>query len=164
MLMWPHMAVQPLPELLPTSIPTTGSAVYTGDYAGFLRQDGIPTNNVTNRIRGNMNLTADFGANSVSGAITNRTLHTIITNTLDAGNATTDVTLGAAPIDAAGAFTGATTGGILVNAATWTPPVGTYSGLISGPTGNAVVGGVSIAHFSPGLGAFTEIGGFIGAE
>ncbi len=151
-------------RIVPTSMPTTGSAAYTGDYTGFLRQNGTPTNDVTNRIRGSMHLTADFAANSVSGAITNRLLTTIITNTPDVGNLTTNVTLGAAPIDATGAFTGATTGGILVNAATWTPPVGTYSGLISGPTGNAVVGGVSIAHFSPGLGAFTEIGGFIGAE
>lgn len=147
-----------------TSMPTTGSASYTGDYAGFLRLDGAPTNNVTYRIRGDLNLSADFAANSVSGGISNRVFHVPGTNALAAGNTTADVTLAAAPIDANGAFTGATSGGIITNAATWTPPVGTYSGLISGATGNEVVGGLSIAHFSPGLGAFTEIGGFIGSE
>jgi len=71
-----------------------------------------------------------------------------------------DVTLNLGPIDGLGAFSGTTTGGE-INGPGWADGAGTYSGLITGPLANEIVGGVVIDHLSPANVQFKEVGGFI---
>ncbi len=142
------------------TVPLTGSATYTGDYAGYLRRDLTgPNDDILYRVNGDVSLTAGFASNLVNGTITNREMRNRINNTIVAAVPVADVTLQNANLDNNLAFSGNATGGE-VTVAGWTASPGIYSGVIAGPDGaNETVGAVAINHLNGAI-AHTEIGIF----
>lgn len=138
-----------------TELPTRGTANFFGTYAGAVgnldssfQHDSL--------IRGNVSLTADFGAGTVTGTIGDR-----IDNS--ARNAD-PLTLTSSLIDARdGSFGGATSGGVLSDRG-YTLATGSYDGLIVGDDGQEVVGGVTLRHSRAGGPTLIEVGGFVAAR
>lgn len=147
----------------PTSVPTTGSATYVGNYAGllvFISDDSVPV-----AIDGTVTLNvADFPAATIAGSITDRDLFvssTGVENPVDLA----DVAL-TGTISADGTFSGTTTGGESLSGfgGPHTADAGTFEGIIGGATGSEVVGGLEINHRSAGALVFYEIGAFSASQ
>jgi len=135
-----------------TAVPGTGTASYSGDYVSMLvREDGNPAR----LIFGRSDLTADFGAGTISGVISNRS------DFSDPGTSYADVTLSEAGISG-GRFSGTVTGGAGNSSYITTVSDGSYKGMMAGPNGEEVVGGVIIPHVYGGTDNLTEYGAFMG--
>lgn len=122
-------------RLSETEMPNSGSATYTGAYEGWLG-DGSDFEAYA-LVLGDVEMTANFDNNDISGTISNREVYSE-DETLD------DVTLNLASIESGG-FTGTTTGGDLTGSA-GAPSQGDYSGMFVGADGQEIVGGLMIDH------------------
>lgn len=131
-----------------TALPASGSANYTGSYAGWFSGDGVYL--PTNRLGGDVALMADFDSNQISGAITNRTIE-------DSPFELEDLTLNAANISG-GEFSGTTSGGVHTYPGA-TVSNGAYSGMFTGADGQEIVGGVTMEHDFDGV--YLEVGAFV---
>lgn len=133
-------------RLTDTEMPDNGSATYTGSYEGVLGDSGDyePYNIL---VIGDVEMTADFDTNNISGTISNR-LQFGDGDTLD------DVTLNMTSIENGG-FIGKTSGGDFPGAS-GSPSQGEYSGMFVGANGQEIVGGLLIEHTD-----FVEAGAFI---
>lgn len=105
-----------------TTVPTSGTATFTGHSATFFEFG-------TQSSEGNVELTANFGTSEINGAITDRIRYG--SSGLDP---LPDITLNIGTISGGG-FSGTTTGGF--NGGT---TAGTFSGLFTGPNGDELVG------------------------
>ncbi|SFR31910.1 hypothetical protein SAMN04488005_0207 [Yoonia tamlensis] len=130
-----------------TVIPATGSAAYSGTYGAIVVDGSRDLSPET--VSGTATLTVNFAYDSVTGMITNRVF--------DGTTAADDVTLNLTDL-VDGAFVGSTSGGAL-NSGGLVAADGTYTGLIVGPNGEAIVGAVTISHAGPNT--FTEQGGMV---
>ena len=136
-----------------TELPGGGVVNYSGEYSAFVVADSSGLAGLL--LFGDADLAADFNAGTMSGVISNRV---DFTN----GRLTyADLTLEASIISG-GAFSGTTTGGAASGTYTSTTSAGEYSGLIVGPDGGEVVGGVVVGHIITGTtGPYTEYGAFV---
>lgn len=122
------------------TMPTTGSATYTGRVDGLL---DVANNNTRYNLNGNLNLTANFATSAITGSMTGMAAYAQVGNSTSWFN---DVAL--AGTISGNAFTGTTTAGALpagVNAAANVAAiavgtVGTTSGHFYGPAANEVTG------------------------
>jgi hypothetical protein len=143
-----------------TNLPISGNATFTGTYAGVLNSPSGFTifYERVGLIRGNATLTADFGAPTISGSITDRIDSRGVTyGELDLTQSGID------PTD--GSFGAPTSGGVSTQPG-YTSAPGSYDGLIVGAQGQETVGGVTLQHQvnSSGLLPFVEMGGFVAAR
>lgn len=131
-----------------TTLPASGSAQFTGSYAGWFVGDAgyIPANH----LGGDVALMADFDSNQISGAITNRTIS-------DSPFELEDLMLNATEING-GEFAGTTSGGVYTYPDA-TVSNGKYSGMIVGADGQEIVGGVTMEHDFDGV--YLEVGAFV---
>jgi len=139
------------------TMPTTGTGTFTGDYAGGMGASNVSAFIIT----GDVALSADFGASTISGSITNRVGKV---NILGTPNNFADVDLGSTAIGADGAFSGTATGGEFVPFGTVTSNTSTYQGLIGGATGTEAAGAVNLLiNYDAGgtIRNTTEVGVFI---
>ena len=139
------------------TMPTTGTGTFAGDYAGGMGASNVSAFIIT----GDVALSADFGASTISGSITNRVG---MVNILAGSNNFADVNLGSTSIDAGGAFSGTATGGEFVPFGTVTSNTSTYEGLIGGATGTEAAGAVKLLiNYDAGgtIRNTTEVGVFI---
>ena len=155
-----------------TDLPTSGTAMYTGDYAGVLRlvENGLLGTSTAGLVSGDVDLTADFGANAISGTITNRVRRRTDSNVASLLHFASDITIDPSTINPDGSFdlnlSGGAIGPIGSPAKLKTASAHLGKGLISGPTGNEVVGGISLTHknttvgFAPTTNEFKETGVF----
>lgn len=131
-------------------LPTSGIGVYNGHYRGTIGADGLSYNGHTAGavvgVQGISQLTAQFGAQTISGTISSRST---LLATGAAGTALGDVTLSSSSISSNGQFGASATDG---------SATGTYEGLIGGANGNGVAGALNLTH----SGGFTELGVFTG--
>ncbi|WP_299664900.1 hypothetical protein [uncultured Ruegeria sp.] len=131
-------------RLANSEIPVTGTATYQGQYAGII---GSPESGANFIIQGDAEIETNFNDAQVSGRISNRTLANA-----DPGNTfiLNDIVLHEGEINPDGTFIGiGVTGGQIVGDTLdpgSTTTTGSYSGAIVGPSGNEVVGGVTINH------------------
>jgi len=135
-----------------TALPGTGTASYSGEYASMLVRDSDGT--PIRLIYGQADLAADFGDGTISGVISNRAEFADPTATYD------DVTLAEAELSG-GTFSGEVSGGAGNSYLVTTVSPGTYKGMIAGPDGGEVVGGVIIPHVAEAANV-TEYGAFFG--
>lgn len=135
-------------RLSDTEMPNSGSATYSGSYQAVLAYE--TNSDAFDLVRGSIDMTADFDANSISGKITER---------VGLNEEFADVTLNSADIQA-GAFSGTTTGGELLGNQVYSAENGSYSGLFVGANGQEIVGGVMIEQGFFGD-DFVEVGAFI---
>ncbi|MGH1579234.1 hypothetical protein [Planktotalea sp.] len=139
-----------------SEMPLTGSARYTGEYAGFT---------TTRRINGSARIDVSFDDNTVSGRITNREFRQRPDNVLDSANSLSDLSLEETKLNRDGSFKGVTGGGKIINGQeVWDPAIGRFVGLIGGAEGNEVVGSVAVSHRSPSGADFDEVGGFLASH
>jgi len=127
-----------------TTLPTSGTATFLGDYVGYQARG----NNNVWRATGSAEMNVDFENSSIDGEINNRVISTLIDGTTYAGYTTEDILLEETDFDAAGVFDGTISGGTISNGSageTVGDSSGTYSGLIAGDIGQEIVGGVSFA-------------------
>ncbi|MEM9579920.1 MAG: hypothetical protein AAF891_04475 [Pseudomonadota bacterium] len=135
-----------------TELPLTGSASFSGQYAGFTP---------TRRVNGDVSLAVDFAGATVAGSISNRVFRQRPDNAFDATNPLSTLVLEQAALRPDGTFAGATGGGQIVNGQQlWNPATGTFAGLIGGATGTEAVGTVTLQHNAPSGARIEEIGGF----
>ena len=144
-----------------STMPITGSATYTGSYAGILAGSSVEdevNNNTHFLMSGDVSLRADFAALEVSGVVTNRRARhrNSDNNAGDFG----DITIAAAPIGVDGTFTGTTSGGRLLQA-DWTATDGAVQGIFVGPRAESALGGIRLNHKDQGIQMHTELGAFI---
>ena len=88
-----------------TGLPTTGTASYSGDYAGVIRDKsttGRPV--IENVINGDVRLNANFGANRISGVISNRTVRGAISNAPSIFTTSADLMINPSTIKSDGSF------------------------------------------------------------
>jgi len=148
------------------SMPTTGSATFTGKYVGNYRGSQL------SMVTGDATLSVDFGAGTISGAIINRQFGTISNGAVVPPNTLpwppsppegtmNDITLNSATIDSTGAFSGTISGGTDMYGGTVFFSNGTYEGLIGGggSSPNEVVGSIS-RDDGMSTGSHTEYGVF----
>ncbi len=150
-------------NLTSTSLPQNGRVTYRGTYAGFLRNETVPNSDISSLITGDATLAANYTDNAIDGTISNRQSRSPATNRVVTERPLSDLILEAGTIDGAGAFSGMTSGGE-IDVENWAPASGTYSGVITGPNGQELVGGVTVVHRSPFSVPFSEIGGFIAED
>ena len=144
------------------TMPTTGGGDFTGDYAGGMGASNVSAFIIT----GDVTLTADFGASTIFGSITNRVGKV---NILGTPNGFADVDLVLTGIGADGAFSGTATGGEFITTSsatlgTVTSNTSTYQGLIGGATGTEAAGAVKLLiNYDAGgiIRDTTEVGVFI---
>jgi hypothetical protein len=143
-------------RLTDTVLPTAGRATYFGTYAGVL---GDPEDNRfedLGLIRGNAQLTADFGAGTFSGRIADR---------IDSNRQNYDpVDLTETTIDLVNGSVGGPTSGGLASDLGYTGVRGSYTGLFVGSDGQEVVGGMTLTHTRSGRPRFVEYGGFVASQ
>lgn len=140
------------------TVPTSGSASYTGNYGAVLVNSAGKTQKV---IKGDASLTANFGTGSVGGSITNRQYYDT-PNTATASGTLNNMTLSGAALDSGGNFSGGTASGGEFSVGADTTSGGGYAGLIGGANGSQISGGVKITHDNGTGGVTTETGAFIG--
>lgn len=131
-----------------TIVPATGSATYSGTYAGIVVQ-GI-RDMAPETVSGIASIDVDFAEFDVSGQITDRFY--------DGATAAEDVALNISELTD-GAFTGTTSGGDL-NSGGLVAADGAYTGLIVGANSENIIGAVTIDHAGGGQ-SFVEQGGMI---
>lgn len=137
-------------RLSDTTMPTTGTAGYTGDYAAFF--NGIRGDKESSFITGRVSLDADFQNGVIRGMVTDR-----VDN---AGDSFANVTLGDATI-VGGAFSGPVTGGEILTEGKTVTNIRTYDGLFVGPNGEEIVGGVLVRHVNAAEEFGDEFGLFV---
>lgn len=152
-------------NLATTTLPANGTATYSGDYVGFWVKDGTLLDaNTVFLVNGTVGIDANFTDDQISGSITNRQARGKVSNAPENQVALADITLITASIDVTGAFTGNASGG-QIEGGGWQNLSGTHTGVIAGPFGGEVVGGVTISYQTTGTidpnVTYTEIGGFI---
>ena len=140
-----------------TSLPTNGTASFTGGYAG-LTSTNIGALDRSVPILGTADLNADFATLSISGTISGRFQ-------LDGGipYRYAPIVLNPAAIQANGTFSGTATGGKIIRifgSSTSSTTGGGFKGVLVGTTGNEVVGGLVLEHLSNGSLHFFEDGVF----
>ena len=142
-----------------TAMPVSGSANYSGQYVGIL--NGGPVFFGRSHVKGDVAMTADFSAATVSGNITNRQSYNYNPTPF---NTLQDVTLNATAIDGTGAFSGTLTGGAVNGFGSSIDTSSGYSGLIGGATGNQVAGSMNLTRTYGGFSGnqIIEIGVFLG--
>ena len=142
-----------------TAMPASGSANYSGQYVGIL--EGGPVFFARRSVTGDVAMTADFSAATVSGNITNRQSYNYNATPF---NTLQDVTLNATAIDGTGAFSGTLTGGAVNGFGSSIDTSSGYSGLIGGATGNQVAGSMNLTRTYGGFSGnqIIEIGVFLG--
>ena len=134
-----------------TTVPTVGSATFTGDYAGVWRETDSSTapGNMVCYVDGTATLTASFAGKTIEGRLESRELirirNDIVANALTT-TTLTDVVLNATSLTDNRLFSGTTTGGGQADlGATETSGIaGAYQGAIGGDAGEEVVGSVEI--------------------
>lgn len=133
-----------------TAVPTAGSANYAGTYVGALSVDGLVVTG--GAMTGDIALSIDFDASTVSGGVTNRT---------SASRGDFDDIALASTTLGAGSFDGTTSGGGQTGGAAI--GAGTYHGLLSGPNGGTALGAILLTQSGmTGLGGtVVETGTFI---
>ena len=139
----PGLGTQPgflIEGTVPTSLPTSGTAHFLGQYLGYLFSSAgniiNPIGGTTDFISGTATLDADFATSSITGTISGRAHGTNIYN---------DITLSPTAIQADGTFSGVTSGGEGVNPGNVTIDNG-YSGMLIGSAASEVAGGISLIH------------------
>ena len=147
---FPIVDGQVVSRLGTTTVPATGTATYSGDYAGFYTLGTV----VDAFVYGDAELNADFAANTISGTVTNRQL--VDTTTLVQSPDFADLTLGSATVDANGGFSSTTSGGEISGATA----TGSYSGLLTGSNAQEAAGQIQVIH-DLGTGTGAETGVFI---
>lgn len=140
-------------------IPTTGSASYTGDYAGLLRSETDLSATILTLVKGDASVTVNFANSSVSGRISGR-------QALQPSNAAvlstvqlSDVVLQNGVLDVTGAINGSVTGG-QSSVGPWTGEGGNFGGQLTGPFASEAIGGVEIDYTLNGTQQLKEIGAF----
>ncbi|MEL6681562.1 MAG: hypothetical protein AAFQ09_02835 [Pseudomonadota bacterium] len=153
------------------TVPTSGSAIYTGDYLGFLARGASTTEHglTESQITGDVRLEAEFAGGTLGGQITNRQRFLSIDGS-EAAYDLEDLTL--AEVDIVGGVTdgfGATEGGKLSTSSA-VPEAGDLSGnwqaAFGGDEGGVVFGSVEVDHdYEQGLRLIThdyvELGVFV---
>lgn len=138
------------------TVPTTGSASYSGEYVGFLT--GSDTQSV---IVGTVNLDADFASSAIDGSITGR--ERFLTSNGEKAGDMLDIDLGRHSLaDGASNPGGIATGGALGRTTVYVPesPVAGSWNVALGGEDAAVAGGtVQITHDYE-IADFVETGGF----
>lgn len=126
--------------VLPTSLPTSGTANFSGQYLGYLSTSAghviHPIGATTSFISGTATLDAEFATSSISGTISGRA---------HGPNLYNDITLSSTAIQADGTFSGVTSGGEGVNPGDVTIDNG-YSGMLIGSAASEVAGGIALTH------------------
>ncbi|MGH1330719.1 MAG: hypothetical protein ACRBBK_07555 [Paracoccaceae bacterium] len=147
----------------PTTLPTSGTTTYTGDYAGVYEHDDTDPDELdfmTGLVTGDAEIVADFKNNTVEGTISNRVLRSAVTNEVSSSFDPADVSLSISPLYSDGSFSGVATGGQLIR----TDPslTGEYQGLISGAASQEAIGGIRLVHQAdPGNSSTIELGVFL---
>ncbi len=123
-----------------------GDTGYSGDYVGLVTN--AANDNVIYVINGDASLSFDFGISSVLGAVGNRTVLG------PSGDAAIGVTAGdvlmIGTVNSQGLFSGVTEGGDISAMSVTDAQDGTFDGLIAGPDGFWVVGGLDFVHSRTG--------------
>lgn len=137
------------------TIPTSGSARFTGTYAGALTTEGVSF------LAGDAQLAVDFGTGTVSGKISHRTFVE--------GGSLDDLVLSSGTIGADGSFSGKATGGAATGiGGSDTTLGGSFQGLFGGGNGSEAAGLVQITHNLAGSSgahvAAAESGAFIASQ
>jgi hypothetical protein len=123
-----------------------GDTSYSGDYVGLVTN--AANDNVIYIINGDASFTFEFGISSVLGGVGNRTVLG------PSGDAAIGVTSGdvlmIGTVNAQGLFSGVTEGGDITAFSVTDAQDGTFDGLIAGPDGFWVVGGLDFVHSRTG--------------
>ena len=150
-------------RLSDTTMPGSGSATLTGDYAGVVQN--APGDPIFAAVRGDAEITVDFGNAVVSGVVRNRAYlddddPSVALFDLESA----DLVLSETSLSLEnGTFSGTTSGGdLVVNPGTAleqtvSPTAGRFAGLIGGPDGTEAVVGVE-ATFTSGTESLVEYG------
>lgn len=141
-----------------SEIPTTGTATFTGNYVGLWVNDADGSASFV--FDGDVDMTANFGASTVTGTISDRDVYAANTGALNAGSLNDLVLSGT--INGTGGFSGTATGGEASGVGTTTTSNGIIAGLFGGTNGSQVAGGLTIDHDAGGGFTFTEVGAFTG--
>ncbi|MEO1640023.1 MAG: hypothetical protein AAFU41_12355 [Pseudomonadota bacterium] len=148
-------------RLTAADLPTAGSIDYAGDYvsSSFEENDFDSGSGVT----GDISLTADFAAMTVTGTINNRVIVNAEGLSEISDTMASDLTFAIGAIDSTGAFTGTLEPGATYQDGQITfNGTGSYEGLISGQDADEAVGSVNTTWTrSDGGSSFTELGVFI---
>ena len=130
----------------PTDLPVSGTASYTGDYAGILTADA--TGNRIDTVTGDVDLTIDFGTELISGTISNRALS-------DGRSLEDEILAPASTI-----VDGATTGFVYPdNPGGDETASGGFAALVAGPNAEEIVGYAQLEYTIDDV-AVTENGSF----
>ena len=144
------------------TMPQTGTATYSGDYVGFITRSGPAANlGLTDTyVKGDVSLDANFAAQTVSGAITNRVRHLTATGAMLSGLTPGDVTLGQVNFDqnSGGRLSAGT---LLEGNPRFVPAAGTLTGSwevgFNGPEAAEALGTVLVQHdYLNGGGSFNS--------
>lgn len=166
-----NLSYSPQSEYLTTggSIPLSGTANFSGDYAGMLSRTTAATNpRLTDRyVTGDVSITADFGSERLDGRISNRAAF-VTSNDSESFNLA-DVTLNSLNLTGGRSntnFGAATTGGAIQATGYNTQSsniFGNWSAAVTGTEAEAIVGAVNIFHDYTGGAArdLTETGVFV---
>jgi hypothetical protein len=145
------------------TIPNSGSASFSGSYAGFLSTGDA--SHLYDLVRGDASLSVDFGAGTVSGSITNREYFDSTTDTTQPADGTlNDLTLSNGTFGSNGTYSGDATGGEI--SGTDTTSNGGFVGLFGGDNGKETAGAVQIDHSenSTSSDAAVETGAFVAEQ
>lgn len=140
------------------TLPTSGSANYTGAYLGAVADSASIdlNNNADTLVSGDIALNANFATGTINGEITNRVV--VLFGDVD------DVTLSAGTIAADGSYAGTASGGYAPSVWGDFDSAGTFEGVIGGD-GASTAGAVRIFHDLEGFpGGVAELGVFIAEE
>ncbi|MGH1330718.1 MAG: hypothetical protein ACRBBK_07550 [Paracoccaceae bacterium] len=152
-------------RVVPTALPTDGTATYLGSYVGYLSShdetSSAASNTLYARLLGDMSMTANFDAASgaqVDGRIENRSLEAPADDSSNI-NSVDDLILVVTALNSDGSYRGTTSGGDIESISSGGID-GAYGGLISGDTGQETIGAVRLIH-DTGSEKYIEIGVFI---
>jgi hypothetical protein len=149
----------------PTELPTTGTATFSGDYAGIFGRDPVAGNqSVFAHIDGDANLAVDMANMSLTGSVTNRMAYDDDGVAAPVTTSFADVQIAGGTIAADGTFDANVTGGERTySGGTYNFVSGSANGAFGGATGNAVAGVIQINQTNPNIGmaAHTEVGSFV---
>ena len=133
------------------SIPLSGTANFSGDYAGMLtRRQNLPNPNFTSSyVTGEVQLTADFGSERLDGRISDRQAYA--TSNDSESNSLADLTLNALELTGGRSSNsgGSTSGGVIQNSsyvATGGNIFGNWQAAVAGEEAEAIAGSISVFH------------------
>lgn len=137
-----------------SSAPTnlSGTATYTGSYAGFLRNGTSSNASMRYITEGDVTLNADFNNDLLSGTINDRRTHEPVGFTERERLGT--IVLNQTSISGSSTFSGSTSGG---QSSSGSSASGVYSGIFAGSNGQEVVGGVRL-NYTLGGNTVEEVG------